>query len=86
MLAVFGLSLAVIFGPNNDRSVHESNWNSHGGHPWLVGVLALELAGVALFATLAYQRPRPGQIRAALLGSGLAVLLIGVFLSLAVSN
>jgi hypothetical protein len=86
MLATFGLSLAAILGPNSDTSIDESNWESHDGHAFLVGVLIAELGCAAVLVVLAVRRTAVRTLRLALIGSGFASIVLLLGLAAALSN
>ena len=86
MGATFALSLAAILGPNSDTSRDESNWESHEGHALLVAILVAELACAAVLAALAVRLPAVATLRLALVGSGIASLVLLIVLALALSN
>ena len=82
----FALSLAAILGPNSDTSRDESNWASHDGHPLIVAILVAEVACAALLAVFAVRPPAVTTLRVALVGSGIASLVLLVVLAEALSN
>ena len=86
MGATFALSLAAILGPNSDTSRDESNWESHEGHVLLVAILVAEVACAALLAALAVRLPTAKTLRLALVGSGIASLVLLIVLAAALSS
>jgi hypothetical protein len=86
MLAIFGISLAIILGPNSDTSIHESNWATHSAHGFFVGVLAANLAVAAGFAYLAFRPPRPAVIRTCFVAVGLGTFALTYLVAFAMSN
>jgi hypothetical protein len=86
MFAAFAISLAAVLGPNSDTSRDESNWESHDAHAFIVGVLALEAACAAALAALAVRGAAVSTVRIALLGSGVASIVLLLALAQALSN
>jgi len=87
LLAIFGLTLAILLGPNSDTSMHESNWESHQGHGFFVAVLAGEAAVASLFAFLGLRRPPASSVvRALFIGTTLLTVLITYAVLIGLSN
>ena len=86
MLVTFAISMAAVVGPTSDTSRGESNWEYHDNHAFIVGVLVAELVCAAALIVLAVRRTAAATLRLALVGSGVASIVLLVALAQALSN
>ena len=86
MLALLAVTLLAITGPDSDTSIHETNWDAHGGHPLLLAVVAGQLVLALALGSLAIRRARPGAIRALAFSSAVVALVTLIVLAFAFSS
>ena len=86
-LVFLGLIALVVFGPDSDTSVHESNWVRH---PALLTIfyaaVAVELVLAAAFAVLALRRAPAAPVRALYCVAAVANTVIFALVLLGSSN